>query len=102
MNFNVLTPRLRAGFYGLYTFFTAVAVFSVLAFFVVAFSRFERNQTVVEPPLSAWSNARVLSELGEAAQVSACDNLVGGPGLTARFYVSEAEHRLIVVCTPTQ
>ena len=68
---------------------------------VVWFSEVERKRPHVEPALPSWSNARVLNELGEAAQVTDCEAL-GGPGLVARFFVSQSPLRLTIICTPAQ
>lgn len=53
------------------------------------------------PKLSTWQNARVLSELGEANQMGACDDIIGGPGFTARYYLDEPHKRLVVICVPS-
>ena len=74
---------------------------SFLSFSVVWFSEVERRAPHVEPKLTSWSNERVLGELGEAAQVTDCEAL-GGPGLVARFFVSQDPLRLTIVCTPAQ
>jgi len=99
---DIVTPTVRASIRGIYVALATFLTLVTFAGFVVYASDAQRQQAQVEPLLATWSNERILAELGEAAQVGDCDGIAGGPGLTARFYVSEQDRRLIVVCTPTR
>lgn len=97
-----MTPRVRAGFYGVYVALAAFTLMAGVFLVAVAGSKFHTEQETAPEPLTAWSNARVLSELGEAAQVMDCQPIAGVEGLTARVFVDQAHERLIVVCTAAQ
>ena len=81
----------------LFLFLWVAAVAAAAGFMVT--TEHIKEARAVPPKLPAWSDQRILGELGEAAQVMPCDDIVGAPGLTARFFVQEKSRRLIVVCT---
>lgn len=82
--------------------YVALSVLVLAAvFFTVVFWGSEAAAKLPPPKLKSWDNSRVLSELGEAQQVGACDDILGAPGFTARYYLDEPHRRLLIVCVPT-
>jgi len=82
---------------GAYVALSTIALAAV--FWAVVFYGSDRVAKLPEPKLSTWANSRVLAELGEAQQVGDCSQIIGGPGFTPRYSLSEPQKRLIVVCT---